>query len=252
MMWGLSSVMSAWCAGCQLGETLPPRPVVPPREALVNQQASDGCTRFALTVVNGVARVEALYNTNGCRTDQLQLLADSAPTYTAATGTLRVPIVLKNVGGVAVMAPARLRFNADSSQFLNARGQVIAGTPNILVTNYDTANAGGRNGQWRYDTALAVSGQPQLLLPGATSRRKWLEFTGSDWTQAVRIKVPTVATQVGGVPAVAPDSVPRGLYSDTSVVNDPDLAAPDMSAVSSPCCLSRQRRLRSDSQRWWR
>ena len=221
MLLGLWGVATTWCAGCQLGETLPPRPVVPPREALVNQQASDGCTRFALKVVNGVARVEALYNTNGCHTDELQLLADSAPTYTAATGTLRVPIVLKNVGGVAVMAPARIRFNADSSQFLNAQGQVIAGTPNILATNYDTANAGGRNGQWRYDTVLAVSGQPQLLLPGASSRRKWLEFTGSDWTQAVRIKVPTVATQVGGVvPAYPPDSTPVGLFADSNVVTD--------------------------------
>ena len=222
MLLGLWGVATTWCAGCQLGETLPPRPVVPPREALVNQQASDGCTRFALKVVNGVARVEALYNTNGCHTDELQLLADSAPTYTAATGTLRVPIVLKNVGGVAVMAPARIRFNADSSQFLNAQGQVIAGTPNILATNYDTANAGGRNGQWRYDTVLAVSGQPQLLLPGASSRRKWLEFTGSDWTQAVRIKVPTVATQVGGVvPAVPPDAEPSFATDSTYIVRNP-------------------------------
>ena len=226
MLLGLWGVATTWCAGCQLGETLPPRPVVPPREALVNQQASDGCTRFALKVVNGVARVEALYNTNGCHTDELQLLADSAPTYTAATGTLRVPIVLKNVGGVAVMAPARIRFNADSSQFLNAQGQVIAGTPNILATNYDTANAGGRNGQWRYDTVLAVSGQPQLLLPGASSRRKWLEFTGSDWTQAVRIKVPTVATQVGGVvPAVPPDSTPDEVFADSNFVADTSYAA---------------------------
>lgn len=166
MLLGLGVVTALWCVGCQLADGAPTRPLQPPREALVNQQLSDGCTRFALRVVNGVAQVEALYNTNGCQSDQLQLQADSAPTYDAATGTVRVPIVIKNLGTVAVVAPTRLRFNADSSQFLNAQGQVMAGMPNILAVNYDTANANGRSGQWRYDTLLAASGQAQVLPRG--------------------------------------------------------------------------------------
>ncbi|MBK6489533.1 MAG: hypothetical protein IPF98_22355 [Gemmatimonadetes bacterium] len=209
MLLGLWGTTALWCLGCQLADGAPTRVLVPPPEPLVNQQLTDGCTRFALKVVNGVAQVEALYNTNGCQTDQLQLLADSAPTFDVAAGTLRVPIVLKNVGSVAVMAPARIRFNADSSQFLNAQGQVMPGTPNILATNYDTASANGRSGQWRYDTLLAPSGQGQVLAPGATSRRRWLEFAGSDWSQIVRIKVPTMATQVAAIPSRAGQLVQR-------------------------------------------
>lgn len=220
MLLGLWGVATMWCAGCELADRVPTRPLQPPREALVNQQVSDGCTRFALKVVNGVPQVEALYNTNGCQTDQLQLQADSAPTFNATTGTLRVPIVMKNVGTVSVIAPARIRFNADSSQFLNGQGQVIAGSPDILATNYDTANASGRSGQWRYDTLLAASGQPQVLAPGATSGRRWLEFTGTSWSQTIRIKLPTAATQVGSVPAVAPDSVPSALLASLPTLVD--------------------------------
>ena len=219
MLLGLWGTTALWCLGCQLADGAPTRVLVPPPEPLVNQQLTDGCTRFALKVVNGVAQVEALYNTNGCQTDQLQLLADSAPTFDVAAGTLRVPIVLKNVGSVAVMAPARIRFNADSSQFLNAQGQVMPGTPNILATNYDTASANGRSGQWRYDTLLAPSGQGQVLAPGATSRRRWLEFAGSDWSQIVRIKVPTMATQVAAIPSVPPDSVPHALINSLPIVS---------------------------------
>ena len=165
MLAGMTGLVSMLCSGCAVEDRGPTRPSRLTPDVVVNQQVNDGCTRFALKVVNGVASVEALYNTSRCATDQLQLLADSAPTFNAATGTLRVPVVMKNLGTVTVVAPARIRFNADSSQFLNAQGQVIAGTPDIVAANYDTANVNGRSGQWRYDQALAVSGQPQVLAP---------------------------------------------------------------------------------------
>ncbi|MBK6487011.1 MAG: S8/S53 family peptidase [Gemmatimonadetes bacterium] len=129
---------------------------------------------------------------------------------------------MKNLGTVAMVAPARIRFNADSSQFLNGQGQVIAGTPNILAVNYDTANASGRSGQWRFDTLLAASGSVQVLAPNGTTRRRWLEFTGTSWSQTVRIKLPTVGTQVGSVPAVAPDTLPQGFSSYQNLTQDAD------------------------------
>ncbi len=221
MLAGLAGMVATMCGGCAIDQHGPTMPSRSTPEVLVNQQVSDGCTRFALKVVSGVATVEALHNTNGCQTDQLQLLADSAPTFDAATGKLRVPIVMKNVGTVAVVAPARIRFVADSSQFLNAQGQVIPGTPDILATNYDTATVNGRTGQWRYDQSLAPSGQPQVLAPNATSQRRWLEFTGATWSQTIRIKLPTMATAVGVVPAVAPDSVPRALVNPSRVYTPP-------------------------------
>ena len=220
MLAGMTGLVSMLCSGCAIDDRGPTRPSRLTPDVVVNQQVNDGCTRFALKVVNGVASVEALYNTSRCATDQLQLLADSAPTFNAATGTLRVPVVMKNLGTVAVVAPARIRFNADSSQFLNAQGQVVGGTPDIVAANYDTANANGRSGQWRYDQALAVSGQPQVLAPNAVSQRRWLEFTGTTWSQTIRIKLPTVATQVGSVPAVAPDSVPTALIASLPTLVD--------------------------------
>ena len=220
MLAGMTGLVSMLCSGCAVEDRGPTRPSRLTPDVVVNQQVNDGCTRFALKVVNGVASVEALYNTSRCATDQLQLLTDSAPTFNAATGTLRVPVVMKNLGTVTVVAPARIRFNADSSQFLNAQGQVVAGTPDIVAANYDTANANGRSGQWRYDQALAVSGQPQVLAPNAVSRRRWLEFTGTTWSQTIRIKLPTVATQVGSVPAVAPDSVPTALIASLPTLVD--------------------------------
>jgi subtilisin family serine protease len=218
-MLGVFVTVAAACAACAIDEvaSIGSR-WTNPHEPLVNQQVEDGCTRFALRVVNGVASVEALYNTNGCQSDALQLEADSAPVFNATTGVLRVPVVLRNLGATPVVAPARIRFNADSAQFLDAQGQVIAGSPNILATNYDTANANGRTGQWRYDAALAATGQPQVLMPNAVSQRRWLEFSGSDWSQRVRIKLPTMATVAPTVPAVAPDSTPKGWISAASIV----------------------------------
>lgn len=229
----LSALVSVavMCAGCAIDEVSAvgarPWEVQAP---LIDQQVQDGCARFALKVVNGVATVEALYNTNGCQTDALKLEADSSPVFDSTTGVLRVPVVMRNLGTSPVVAPARIRFNADSSQFINAQGQVIAGTPNIVATNYDTANVSGRSGQWRYDTLLASSGQAQLLMPNAVSRRRWLEFSGSDWSQRVRIKLPTVATVAPTVPAIAPDSVPAGtlqaMRADSNITHDD---APEMS-----------------------
>lgn len=211
--------VAVMCAGCAIDEVSAvgarPWDVQAP---LIDQQVQDGCARFALKVVNGVATVEALYNTNGCHTDALKLEADSSPVYDSTTGILRVPVVMRNLGTSPVVAPARIRFNADSSQFINAQGQVIAGTPNIVATNYDTANVSGRSGQWRYDTLLALSGQAQVLMPNAVSRRRWLEFSGSDWSQRIRIKLPTMATVTPAVPATAPDSTPAGWIADSAIV----------------------------------
>jgi Subtilase family len=209
------------CLACEADAPVATQPgrLQPP--VLVNQQVSDGCTRFALRVVNGAPVVEALYNTTGCPTDQLKLETDSAPVYDAATGRLRVPLVIRNTGSVAVVAPARIRFVADSAQFLNGQGQVIPGLPDIVAVNYDTANANGRAGQWRYDTLLAASGAPQVLAPGAVSRRRWLEFSGTSWNQIVRIKLPTVGTVVGSVPMIPPDSTPVFARDPAHIISNP-------------------------------
>ncbi|MCC6927782.1 MAG: S8 family serine peptidase [Gemmatimonadaceae bacterium] len=175
-----------------------------------------------MRVRDGVARLEVLYNTSLCRTGQLQLLADTAPVYDASSGTLRVPVVIRNVGSTAVVAPTRIFFNADSSQFLGSQGQILPGTPDIVATNLDTTLAGGRAGSWRYDTLLAAGAPPQVLAPGATTRRKWLVFAGSSLAQWVRLKLATMATLVGSVPAIAPDSIPVTLLGTL-----PNLTAPD-------------------------
>ncbi len=214
---------AALCLGCAADEIGAARTQLLRPEVTISQQLADGCSRFALRVVNGTAQVEALYNTNGCQTDNLRLELDSAAVYDAVTGTLRVPLVIRNLGTVPVVAPARVRFVADSTQFLNGQGQVLPGTPNIVAINYDTVNANGRVGQWRYDAHLAAAGQPQVLPPNGVSGRRWIEFAGSDLTSLVRIKLPTIGTVAPAVPAVAPDSIPAGFYDDSNFVVVPAL-----------------------------
>lgn len=213
MALGLVMAFGAWCGGCQLDAHAPTRPILPPPAAHTNQQASEGCTRFALRVRDGIAQVEFLYNTTRCMTGQLQLLSDTAPVYDASNGTLRVPIVIKNVGTTAFVAPTRIFFNADSSQFLGPEGQILPGKPDIVAANFDTTMASGRAGWWRYDTLLSAGAPPQILAPGASTRRKWLMFAGTSWTQLVRLKLPTMATLADSVPAIAPDSIPVTLLA---------------------------------------
>lgn len=218
LMWG---VLGAGCLACRTDAATPTQPGRLQPSAHVNQQVSDGCTRFALRVVNGVPLVESLYNTAGCASDHLKLETDSTPVFDATTGRLRVPIVIRNTGTVAVIAPARIRFVADSARFLDGQGQVVPGLPDILAVNYDTANTTGRTGQWRYDTLLAASGAPQVLAPGAVTRRRWLEFAGTSWGQIVRIKLPTAGMVVGSVPPTPPDSTPSFTRDSSYIVWHP-------------------------------
>ena len=222
-MLGLIGVLGAACASCALDDVVTAKQRLLMPEALVSQQATDGCTRFALKVVNGTATVEPLYNSTGCKSDSLRLETDTAAVYDASTATLRVPLVIRNLGGTAIVAPTRVRFLADSAHFLDNRGNVMAGTPNIVATNYDSASANGRSGLWRYDTLLAPAGQVQTLPPNGVSRRKWLEFSGSDLNRAIRIKLPAISTLAPAVPAVlavAPDTLPAGLSDNKNVAYD--------------------------------
>lgn len=209
--------VATFCASCAVADTLA---VVPAERApeVTLAQFTDGWTRFALRVDDGVARLEEL-TTTGCISDGLQLLADSQPIYDAATGVLRVPVTLRNNGPASIVAPVRLRFVADSAQFVNAQGQVIAGTPNIEAINYDSVHANGRNGIWRFDTLLAASGQPQVRAANATTRRKWLEFSGTTWSQRIRIKLPMgAAVQSSAVPPIPPDSIPAFVSDSANLV----------------------------------
>lgn len=230
-MLGLIGVLGAVCASCALEDVVAAQQRLLMPEVLVSQQATDGCTRFALKVVNGTATVEPLYNSTGCKSDSLRLETDTSAVYDASTATLRVPLVVWNLGGTAVVAPARVRFLADSAQFLDSLGNVMAGTPNIVATNYDSASANGRIGLWRYDTLLAPAGQVQVLPPNGVSRRQWLAFSGSALNQRVRITLPAMATLAlpGFVPATAPDSVPltilQALRADSNITHDD---APEM------------------------
>ncbi len=225
-MLGVIGVLGAACASCALEDVVTAKQRLLMPEVLVSQQATDGCTRFALKVVNGTATVEPLYNSTGCKSDSLRLETDTVAVYDAATATLRVPLVIRNLGGTAIVAPARVRFLADSAHFLDNRGNVMAGTPNIVATNYDSASANGRSGLWRYDTLLAPAGQVQVLPPNGVSRRYWLAFSGSDLNQRVRIKLPAMATVLwNAVLAAPPDTVPAWVHDSANFVVDTSVSA---------------------------
>lgn len=218
MPMSIVGLATAWCASCQLADRAPTVTVAPPKEA--SATVTEGCVRFALRVSGGVATVDTLNNTPNCPIENPRLIPDSAAIYEAATGTLRVPVRLKNVSATTIGAPVRVRYNADSAQYVNAQCHVISGKPNVLAVNYDSANAGGRIGVWRFDQALAPAGSPQVLAPGQLSQRKWLEFNG-DWPQTVRIRLPIGATVIQNtVPAVAPDTIPAALISSLPILTD--------------------------------
>ena len=96
----------------------------------------------------------------------------------------------------------------------------MPGTPDILGYQPDSASANGRNAYWFFDQWLAPSGQPQVLLPGARTQRRWLEFRGTGWTDRVRLKLFATGAETSTVPAVAPDTVPHAFIATLPIVAD--------------------------------
>jgi hypothetical protein len=74
--------------------------------------------------------------------------------------------------------------------------------------------------KWVPDLNLAPSGQPQVLMPGARSTGRWIEFGGTTWAPRVRIKVVFWVQAGQAVPAVPPDSIPTGLFGPANIVLD--------------------------------
>ena len=216
------ALVVALCAGC--GNPQQPaglRSQVPVPN--VDVSISDGCARFQVRFdAGGAPIVEPIYNTSSCPLNELRLLSDTAATFNATTGALRVAVVMENVGTDAVVARVKLRFNADSVIRRDANGTLVGGASNIRGYQPDSSDATGRTAFWWYDTFLAAVGQPQVLMPGAKTRRRWIEFRGTTWTAQVRPKLFATGVEMAVVPAVAPDSVPRGLMSDSNIVGDPD------------------------------
>ncbi|MGH7709936.1 MAG: hypothetical protein ACREOG_01555, partial [Gemmatimonadaceae bacterium] len=223
MMLAFAAFVGGICFGCA-----PDQPTAvqaaggAPRFSLT-LAAGDGCARLHIRVGPGsAATVTAVDEGSACRADELEVRVDSAPVFDAASGVLRIPIVIRNLGTIAMGMPARLTFIADSANLFDQDGNLLPGKPDIVARNADSANATGRIGVWRYDAYLAPNAQPQVLAPGATSQRRWLEFHDTDWRNAIRISLTATAQQPSAnvVPAVAPDTVPRGLIDSLPIVTD--------------------------------
>ena len=76
-----------------------------------------GCARFQVVfVAGGAPTIEATQNTGACPIGELKLLSDTAGSFDAVTGTLRVAVVMENVGTVATIPRLTLRFNAVGAQ----------------------------------------------------------------------------------------------------------------------------------------
>lgn len=175
---------------------------------------AEGCARFQVRFQQGNTPViEETYNSSGCPAQELKLFSDTAATFDAATGALRIAIRVKNEGATTVVPRLRLRFHADSAQRFNASGQPLGGVSDILGYQPDSTSLAGRIAFWFYDTYMAPAGQPQVLPPGATTERRWIEFRGTTWSPHVRLKLVVAGQEVGAVPAVAPDSIPASLIN---------------------------------------
>ncbi len=206
-----------------------------PRRSVV-LAVGDGCARLHIKVGPGSsATVTAVDQGSACRADELEVRADSAPVFDAATGVLRLAIVLKNLGTIAMGAPARLTFIADSANLFDQNGNLLPGKPDITAQNADSANASGRIGVWRWDAYLAPNGQSQVLAAGATSQRRWLEFRSPNWNNAIRISLSASAVEPSPnvVPALPPQNIPKALMDSLGSIVMPSgqLAIPDLLGV---------------------
>ena len=222
-------LMATICTSCaEPHEPLGPRLGVP--LPTVDQQISDGCARFQVRFdAGGSPIIEPIYGvgfSSYCEMNELKLLSDTAGTFDPVTGALRLAVVMENMGSAAVIPRVKLRFNADSVIRLDAQGNVVVGTPDILGYQPDSASTNGRNAYWFFDQSLAPSGQPQMLMPGARTQRRWLEFRGTGWTDRVRLKLfATGAEQSQLVPAVPADTAPAWIFADSNLVtNDPQVS----------------------------
>jgi hypothetical protein len=202
------------------------RPVAPrlePPVPAVDLGLSDGCARFQVRFdAGGQPLIETVYGTSHCPAGEIKLLSDTVGSFNAATGALRVPVVMENVGTVALIPRVRLRFNADSVVRYDSAGNVLGGTSDIVGYLPDSASANGRVAYWWYDQVLAPSGQPQVLLPGARTQRRWMELRGTTWAYRIRMKLLASGVQQPAVPAVAPDSEPRALMTAAHIVRPPN------------------------------
>ena len=197
------------------------RPVGPrlPSPPLVELGLSEGCARFQVRFDAGGAPVlETIYNTNHCPASELKLLSDTAGSFNATTGALRIPVVIENVGTVALVPRLKLRFNADSVIRYDSLNNVLGGTSDIVGYLPDSASANGRVAFWWYDAGLAPPGQPQVLMPGGRTTRRWIELRGTTWAPKMRLKLLASGVQAPSVPAVAPDTVPSKLIASLPTI----------------------------------
>lgn len=201
--------VAALCASCLDApqQATAPRLVVP--QPAVDQQISEGCARFEVRFdAGGQPIVEPIYNTSYCQTNELKLSSDTAAVFSATTGALRVAIVMQNTGTTAVIPRVKLRFTADT------------GTSDLVGYQPDSSGASGRIAFWWYDQRLAASGQPQVLMPGAKTQRRWIEFRGTSWSAQVRLKLFATGAESSPVPLIPPDSLPAGLYDSVNLLVD--------------------------------
>ncbi len=210
------------CLSCM--DQGPVQPRGRPVDVQVEQAIPDGCARFQIHANPGqTVTIDSIYGTQYCQTDELKLIQDSAAVFDAATGKLRVPIVVKNVGTRAVRGLLKLRYDADSVQLFDTNGNPVAGPTTIVGLGDSTLN-NGRVAYWAYNQLLAPAGQFQVLFSGQTSGRRWLELQGTDWNRTVKIKLFTTA-RYDVVPPVAPDTIPSWFEDDSNFVSHPALAS---------------------------
>ncbi|MFN8580055.1 MAG: hypothetical protein U0163_03640 [Gemmatimonadaceae bacterium] len=128
----------------------------------------------------------------------------------------RILVVIKNVGTRAVKGPVLIRFYSDS-----ANGEAVQ-TPSDIVGLGDSTSNGGRIAYWRYDAVLQPGSAFQVLMPGATSARRWLELRGTNWDKKVRAKLFSEARYTDAVSVEPPDTASQSLMDSLGIVLDQD------------------------------
>jgi hypothetical protein len=229
------SVATVLCLALACTDRLPTATPGVPDALLFQQQAAvttlGGCARFRIEL-SGRDRVSVSpADTAGC--GPIRPAVDSA-TFDRTAGQVRLFVRLENAGTQAVRAPAGVYGWEDSLVVTAPAGLAPNGHTDRYLAFISPDSAIGADAQanpgavlWRFDGRLTGINASELP-PGIRSEAREVVL-------AVHQGVQTLALVLRGqgrlarapVPAIPPDSIPAGLYAESSVVRSADGSSPE-------------------------
>lgn len=170
---------AASCGDQQVTE--PPTTITPVAATAGYVPTSSGCQSFQVTLGTGntiTVDSVSLYWCGGLIKGSLRPVLSGTPTFDRASGTVRIPIVLRNSDTTSVMALMRTLTLEDSTFIVTPTGIKNWGTggPYVHFTNWESTTGYTRGGEWQFNPLRAGTIAQQYLPPKSLSTVKWLQM----------------------------------------------------------------------------